>query len=67
MNPTSSLDHIFPLSQGSAERLPLRAPRIAVRPELAPVSAFSTSLFMRSWAARRDARLAMLRASARSD
>lgn len=47
------LDRVFPLSQGSSERLPIRPPRINVRPEMAPVSSFNTSAFLRAWAARR--------------
>ena len=56
MNPTTHLDRVFPLSDGAVERSPLRAPRLTLRPELAPVSTLSNSAFMRAWAVRRLSR-----------
>ena len=53
MHPTPSLDHVFPLSQGSAERLPIRAPRLTVPAPLPAPGGLPSLAVAQPWAVRR--------------
>lgn len=56
---TPSTERVFPLSTGSFERSPLRAPRLSVNPWSVSGNVLGHRAFMRAWAARRAARAAL--------
>jgi hypothetical protein len=56
MNPQSSLERVFPLSQGSSERLLIRPPRLASIPKYNGAPVLGHAAFLRAWAARRAER-----------
>lgn len=64
MNPAPDLDHVFPLSGGSAFRPPLRAPALTALIRTTPGVVLGQSAFLRAWSVRR-ARLDRAAAGAR--
>ena len=56
MNPKSSLERVFPLSQGSSERLLIRPPRLVTISKYNGGPVLGHAAFLRAWAARRAER-----------
>lgn len=55
---TPNPERVFPLSTGSFQRPPLRAPQLSVSPWAVSGHVLGHRAFMRAWAARRAARAA---------
>jgi hypothetical protein len=55
MNPMPELERVFPLSGGSPERMPLRAPCLSSGVAHLPRMVMANRAVLRAWAARRAA------------